>query len=159
MWLSDLHGIYCIVLQGKFQSSGTSGKFKQMLRCTVFATIICPALLQHIISLHSALCCKKKKNSHRTSDTEKYREIRFCHLKNRQTESLMEHHTPMYTLQQWQMYISIIICRDYSYLCFKGTSSNTFIDSSTPPPSLLLLLLPLSLLFLLFCCLCCCCGC
>lgn len=78
--------------------------------------------------------------------------IRFCHLKDRQTTSLSEHHTsPHHTVQQQQMYRSIIIQRNCGYFCFKGTSSNTFIDSHPlpPPPSLLLLLLLLMLLLLL----------
>lgn len=57
--------------------------------------------------------------------------IRFWHLKDRKTLMLMlEHHTSPH---QWQMYSSIIIQRNCSYLCFKGTSSKAFIDFSPPP--------------------------
>lgn len=136
VWSSDLCGIYCIVLQGKFQPSGTPGKFKQMLRCTVFATIIWPrsAATHNLIPFpwHD----NKKRASYFTSDAQSAVELYFCHLKEGQTTSLLEHHTHHHTLQQWQMYCSIIIQRNCSYLCFKGTSSNTPL-----PPNLLLSLL------------------
>lgn len=42
--LPDLSGIYCTVLRGKFHQSASSGKFKQMLSPTLFATTICSAI-------------------------------------------------------------------------------------------------------------------
>lgn len=117
----------------------------EMLRCSVFAAIIWPAPPQQNNS-----SCTWFKMTHLM--LKGGCGIRFCHLKDRQTTSLSEHHTsPHHTVQQQQMYRSIIIQRNCGYFCFKGTSSNTFIDSHPlpPPPSLLLLLLLLMLLLLL----------
>lgn len=141
MWSSDLGDIYCIVLQGKLQPSGTAGKFKQMLRCCVFATVICPCSAATHHSTLFFLHYHKKRASCYTSDAQSAVELHFLCLKDRQTASLLEHHTHHHTLQQWQMYSGIIIQRNCSYLCFKGSSSNT----PHPPPA--------------SCCYCCCCCC
>ena len=177
VWFSDLFGIYCIVLQGKFHPSVTSGKFKQMLRRIVFATIICccSAATQNVLLFslpHTKKKRKKEKKSGTRSDllSRKY----ILPFERLIFTPLLEYHTPSHIQQQWQMYSGIIIHTNCSYLCFKDTSSNTFIDSTLPtlhplpptptqPPAVVVpavFSLSTSLFFLFSCCCCsfhCCC--
>lgn len=103
MLSSDLRGIYYIVLQGKFQPSGTPGKFKEMLRCTVFAIIIWPRSTATHYFIPFPVHYNKKRASDYTSDAQSAVELDCCHLKVKRT-SLLGHRTHHHTLQQWQMY-------------------------------------------------------